>query len=112
MPITTITAIKKGASHIFSTVKLLINPTKTATDFRFSVGDNNQNVRKFICDENTARNMFGNQALSNGQLRDVFIIPKGEIQQEFTLDTNTYFDATIENVSFRIGSIKIGRAHV
>ena len=101
----TITAIKKGASHIFSTVKLLINPTKTATDFRFSVGDNNQNVRKFICDENTARNMFGNQALSNGQLRDVFIIPKGEIQQEFTLDTNTYFDATIENVSFRIGSI-------
>jgi len=100
----TITATKIGDQSINSSVIVYIDPTITARDFKFEPV-NGRDVRRFICDEVTARNMFGNNAMVNGQLRDIFIIPKGGMQQEFKLDTTTEFDATIHSVSFRIGAI-------
>jgi len=104
--IITVTAQKRSNASISASVNIIINPTVTARDFKWNVLTSNSPVRRFICNETTARQMFGNNnTTSNGELRDIFIIPSSELCTEFAIDTTTHFNANIKKIKIKLSEI-------
>lgn len=102
----TVTAQKRTNASINASVNIIINPTITARDFKWNVITSNSPVRKFICNELTARAMFGNNnTTSNGELRDIFIIPSSNLNTEFSIDTESQFNANIKKIKIKFSEI-------